>query len=181
MLRRYVNIIAIGAVSILLVLGFILYLYYATQPNRKPTPVEPKTPPKQVEQNFNWYMQFSVKQQKSTAYTEEPGAPLAANAGNYYIGGVAVHPRYPLRDGGKATVPILPFGTVIHFEKPITVQGQELSSMTVIDTGDVNYGLWPSHPYWFDIFWGSTNYYNNKSARAYGANLVDYHWYEPWQ
>lgn len=180
MLRRYANSIAIISVSILLMLGFILYLYYATQPSRKPAPVEP-TPQPPVEQKFNWYMEFSVKQQKSTAYTEEPGAPVAANGKDYFIGGIAVHPRYPLRDGGDATVPIIPFGTVIYFDKPINVLGQDLSSMTVIDTGDVNYRLWSSYPYWFDIYWGSTNYYNNKSARDYGTDLVDYHWYERWQ
>jgi hypothetical protein len=177
MLKRHVDSIAVVVISMLLMLGFILYLYYATQPSRKPAP----TPPKQTGQKLNWYMQFSTKQQKSTAYTEEPGAPLAANGKPYHIGGIAVHPRIPLQDGGKATVPIIPFGTVIHLDKPIKVQDREFSSMTVIDTGDVNYGLWPSHPYWVDIYWGSSNYYNNQAARSYGSHLVNYHWYEPWK
>lgn len=177
-LRRYANIIAVGAVSILLVAGFIFYLYYSTHPSRKPTP---QLPQKYTEKQLKWYIKFSVKKQKSTAYTEEAGAPLAANGKSYYIGGAAVHPRYPLQEGGKATVPLIPFGTVIHFKNPIKVQGRELKSMTIIDTGDVNYGLWPSYPYWFDIFWGSTNYYNDKGARDYGAHLIDYYWYEPWK
>lgn len=178
MLKRYAGTITVATLSILLVMGFIFSLYYFSQIARKPAP---EKLPQQVEKNLKWYMQFSVKQQKSTAYTEEPNAPLAANGAGYYIGGVAVHPRYSLREGGKATTPIIPFGTVIHLQEPIKVQGQEFNSMTVIDTGDVNYRLWPEYPYWFDIYWGSTNYYNAKSARDYGTHLVNYSWYEPWK
>jgi hypothetical protein len=179
MLKRYIGSITLIAVSILLMLGFILVMYYATEPNRKPAPTHPQPGP-QADKKYNWYIQFSVKQQKSTAYTEEPGAPVAANGQDYFIGGIAVHPQYPVGNGGKPTMPIIPFGTVIHLEKPIKVQGTEYKTMTVIDTGDVNYRLWPSHPYWFDVYFGSTNYYNSKSAREYGASLVNYYWYEPW-
>jgi hypothetical protein len=179
MLKRYANLIALGVLSVVLMLGLIFSLYYATHPNRKPAPQTPA--PSQPAENAHWYIRFSVRQQKVTAYTEEAGAPRAANGKNYYIGGIAVHPRYPVTNGGNPVIPILPFGTVIHFKEPIKIQGTDRSSLTVIDTGDVNYRLWSSHPYWFDIFWGSTNYYNSKSARDFGARLVDYYWYEPWK
>lgn len=178
MLKRYAHIIAIGTVFIILIIG-LLYFSSARYANRKP--LNPVTPEKQVERNYNWYIKLSVKQQKSTGYTEETNAPLAANGHRYYIGGAAVHPRYPLQAGGKATVPLLPFGTEIHLYKPVTVLGNELHSLIVIDTGDVNYGLWSQHPYWFDIYWGSTAAFNVKEARKYGAQLVDYYWYEPWK
>ncbi len=128
-----------------------------------------------------WYVRFSVKDQRSTAYTEESGAPKAANGQPYFLGGIAVHPRYPINDGGSPLQPILPFGTVIFLETPVTIQGQEYDSLTVMDTGDVYYGLWPNYPYWIDIFHGTSNYYNVKEARDYGIPLTNYYWYEEWK
>lgn len=184
--KRYALITALAAVSLVVLLGII---YFTVTDNSKnisrkpenssPPKVEPKKP--NPEQDYKWYIKFSVKGQKSTAYTEDPYAPVGASGNPYYFGGVAVHPRHPLQYGGKATVPILPFGTEIHLNQPINVQGEEIQSFVVMDTGDVHYGLWPDHPYWFDVYWGSTNYYNVKDARRYGAHLTDYYWYEPWK
>ena len=125
-----------------------------------------------------WYIRFSVKDQTSTAYTEEAGAPLAANGKEYFIGGIAVHPRYP---GSDPRIPLIPFGTKIYLTKPITIQGQEYSTLTVMDTGDIYYGLWSGSPYWFDVYFGQSTYYNGKVAREYGTLPVDYYWYEEWK
>jgi hypothetical protein len=128
-----------------------------------------------------WYVRFSVKRQKTTAYVEETNAPLAASGQTYFTGGIAVHPRYPVQSGGDPVEPLLPFNTVIYLEKPIVIQGQKYTSLTVMDTGDVNYRLWNSYPYWFDVYFGPANYYNIKEAQAYGTPLVDYYWYEEWK
>lgn len=183
---RNQRIIAIIGICILLLAGIIYWYQKGTPTNPKPfsSPTPPANPESQkssAAKDYKWYIKFSVKQQKSTAYTEAPAAQAAASGRDYYFGGVAVHPRYPLQSGGKATTPIIPFGTEIFLNKPINIQGEEKKSLVVTDTGDVNYGLWPEHPYWFDIYWGSTNYYNDKGAREYGSHLTDYYWYEPWK
>ncbi|NLW92347.1 MAG: hypothetical protein GXY34_12205 [Syntrophomonadaceae bacterium] len=137
--------------------------------------------PLSKKQEPKWYIQFSVKDQRSTAYTEEAGAPLASNGQPYFLGGIAVHPRYPLQYGGDPRVPLLPYGTVIYPNKPIKIQGDYYNALTVMDTGDVNYGLWENHPYWFDVYYGSGNYWANQAAREYGTPLTSYSWYEEWQ
>lgn len=178
---RNKHTLAIALIIILITAGFVYYWQKSFQPSRKPDISQTPLNNSKQSQDYKWYIEFSVEQQKSTAYTEASSAPVAANGHSYYYGGVAVHPRYALQYGGKATEPIIPFGTEIFLKKPITVQGEEKKSLIVTDTGDVNYGLWPEHPYWFDIYWGNTNYYNDKDARQYGSHLTDYYWYEPWE
>lgn len=170
-LRLLASVVVIGIILIAL---FFLIIPKKS-PQRSPRPVQP------VDKDSQWYIQFSVKNQKSTAYTEESGAPVAANGKSYFIGGIAVHPRYPVNSGGKPREPLIPFGTEIYLEKPIKVQGQEFTTLKVMDTGDVNYLLWPDYPYWFDIYSGTGNYYNTKDAKDYGAPLVNYTWYEKWR
>ncbi|MEN6350280.1 MAG: hypothetical protein ABFD08_12900 [Syntrophomonas sp.] len=174
--------------AIALILVFVasgLYLQsrnnQKTQPQRKTDTSEPGPSENKDEQNAKWFIQFTVKNQKTTAYTEEVSAPRPSSGKSYFIGGIAVHPRYPVNDGGDPRVPILPYGTVIHLAKPINVQGQEFTALTVMDTGDINYGLWPGYPYWFDIYYGNTQYYNVKNAKEFGTDLADYYWFEEWK
>ncbi|MGI6467825.1 MAG: hypothetical protein GXZ09_02550 [Syntrophomonadaceae bacterium] len=143
-----------------------------------------KKPPAEVPQKplaekaeAQWYVKFSVKDQKSTAYLNYSGA-LPSSGGRYYIGGVAVHPIYP---GADPRQPIIPYGTMIYLEQPVKVHGREMSAFTVIDTGDIYYGRYGSTPYWIDIYWGSGGYYGNLSATEFGIQTVDYYWYEPWR
>ncbi|MGE5391035.1 MAG: hypothetical protein ACM3PE_08210 [Deltaproteobacteria bacterium] len=149
--------------------------------SKKESSPQPAKKPLSKKQEPKWYIQFSVKDQHSTAYTEEAGAPLAANGQPYYLGGVAVHPRYPIQYGGDPRTPLLPFGTVIYPDKPIKIQGDYYNALTVMDTGDVDYGLWENHPYWFDVYYGSGNYWANQTARKFGTPLTSYSWYEEWR
>lgn len=169
---------------ILVLFGFIFIIFRVTNPPQpKPIPGPDITEPEPGQSNQaepKWYIQFSVKDQKSTYYTEAVRAPASASAHGYYIGSGAVHPRNPLNAGGEARHPIIPFGTRIYLSKPIEVQGQQFDSLVVNDTGDVYYGLWRKYPYWVDVYAGSTNYYTNKAAREAGVDLIDYYWYEPW-
>ena len=91
--KERMRILASLAVTIIIALALLLTLTLKKAPQRSPQPS-----PKPAE--GKWYIQFSVKDQKSTAYTEEPGAPVAANGKGYFIGGIAVHPRYPVTSGG---------------------------------------------------------------------------------
>lgn len=170
--KRNLRLLAAAAVIGIVFIGLLFSLIPKKTPPRPPQPVE---------KEGKWYVQFAVKNQKSTAYTEESGAPVAASGKEYCIGGIAVHPRYPVNSGGDPLEPLLPFGTIIYLEKPIKIQGQEFTYLKVIDTGDVNYRLWSAHPYWFDVYHGTGNYYNNKDARDYGVPLVNYSWYEEWK
>ncbi len=145
----------------------------------KSIPPESKKPP--AAENSKWYVQFSAHKQRSTAYTEERGAPVAADGSAYFLGGIAVHPRYPANAGGDPRQPLIPFGTEIFLDEPVVVQGQKYNTLKVMDTGDINYSLWPGHPYWFDIYYGPADYNNNASAQKYGIPLTDYHWYEEWR
>ncbi len=147
---------------------------------KKESSPPPKKPPIVAKQP-KWYIRFSVKDQRTTAYTEEVGAPKASNGQPYFLGGIAVHPRYPIQYGGDPRTPLIPFGTVIYPEKPIKIQGQEYTALTVMDTGDVTYGLWESHPYWFDVYSGSGNYWANQEASKFGIPLTSYYWYEEWK
>jgi hypothetical protein len=95
--------------TIILVFAAGLFIYFIKQPDQvpqKPNTVQPPTDnPK-----FTWYIKFSVKDQKSTSYTEAASAPVAASGKRYFIGSGAVHPRYPLNAGGNPIQPIIPFG-----------------------------------------------------------------------
>ncbi|MGE5397466.1 MAG: hypothetical protein ACM3MK_08040 [Chitinophagales bacterium] len=135
-------------------------------------------PKKPLPQAKQWYLVNTVRNQVSTAYTEPVGAPVSASARPYFIGGVAVHPRVP---GGSHLEPVIPFGTVIHLIKPnaLTIQGKTMNTFVVTDTGDADWALWPSSPYWVDFYYGTGNYWNNLAASNYGKNSIDYYWYEP--
>ncbi|HHV15347.1 MAG TPA: hypothetical protein GXX58_02070 [Gelria sp.] len=122
--KERMRLLGAAAIIIIVALALLLSLTLKKAPQRSPQPA-----PKSAE--GKWYIKFSVKDQKSTAYTEEPGAPVAADGKEYFIGGIAVHPRYPVNSGGDLREPILPFGTVIHLEKPIKIQGQEFKILRV--------------------------------------------------
>ncbi|MGE5404127.1 MAG: hypothetical protein ACM3PP_04225 [Candidatus Saccharibacteria bacterium] len=143
-----------------------------------PVPLK-KTPiPKKPLAQKQWYLVNHAVHQVSTAYTEPPGAPLAASARPYFLGSVAVHPKVP---GGSQIDPIIPFGTIIMLENPktIKVQGRDINAFTVLDTGDAYWSLWPDSPYWIDVYFGTGEYWNTKAASDYGKKFVDYYWYEP--
>lgn len=170
---------------IIIVLFIALFLIFQASPKPEPKPIPPTdtvqpekadTPTAQPK----WYVQFSVKGQKSTYYTEAAHAPASASAKGYFFGSAAVHPRYPLNAGGEARQPIIPFGTVLYLYEPVEIQGNKYDSLMVNDTGDVYYGLWRKYPYWVDIYAGQANYYTNKAAYKSGVRLIDYYWYQPW-
>lgn len=165
--------------SMLLLFLAAYFIYQSRQPAPKPTK-KPAPTEKSTQADPKWYIQFSVKNQKATAYTEAASAPVSSAGKEYFIGSGAVHPRYPLNAGGEARSPIIPFGTTIFLSEPIEILGEKQDSLVINDTGDVYYGLWPAHPYWVDIYFGQTNYYNNKSASNAGVKLIDYTWFEPW-
>lgn len=133
------------------------------------------------DQDLKWYIKFSVDNQQATAYVEEAYAPVAANGQEYFIGGVAMHPVYPINAGGNPLKPAIPFGTTLYLDKPIKVQGKEYTSVKVMDTGDVNYRLWSEYPYWLDIYFGTANYYNRLDANEFGTEKVSYYWIEEWR
>lgn len=145
---------------------------------KKPSAEVPQKPLVVEEAETQWYIRFSVQNQKTTAYVEPGQAQRASSGGTYYIGGVAVH---PLKPGVDPRNPIIPFGTMIYLDEPLQVQGREMSAFKVIDTGDVAYGRYGNTPYWFDIYWGQSNYYNVQSASKFGIKTVNYYWYEPWR
>jgi len=171
--------------AIVILLLIITFSVFSVKHSPAPKPVPPELTDSGNKANLptqpTWYVRFSVKNQKSTYYTEATRAPASASAHGYFIGSGAVHPQYPLNAGGDARHPIIPFGTEIFLSNPIEVQGQKLTSLTVNDTGDVYYGLWHKYPYWVDVYSGTTNYYNNKSAFQAGVDLINYYWFEPWQ
>ncbi|CFW97582.1 Uncharacterized [Syntrophomonas zehnderi OL-4] len=163
------------ATLVVFLAAYLIYEVNRPQPAKKPAPTQ-----EFPQGESKWYIQFSVKQQKATAYTEATSAPVSSAGKKYFIGSGAVHPRYPLNAGGEARSPIIPFGTIIYLSKPIEIAGQKHNSLVINDTGDVYYGLWPAHPYWVDIYHGSTNRYSVKSADQAGIRLIDYTWFEPW-
>lgn len=158
---------------LIFVASWFVYKQNHPGPAKKPDKTTEKASP-------NWYIQFSVKDQKSTAYTEAASAPVSSAGKEYFIGSGAVHPRYPLNAGGEARNPIIPFGTILYLDEPINILGEKHDTLVVNDTGDVYYGLWPSHPYWVDVYFGNSNYNNNQSASKAGVKLINYTWYEPW-
>lgn len=180
MVRNW-RMVLIPVLALAVVAGAFFLYQWKNKPEPKPIKKPDIVQPKQTDTKQNWYIKFSVKDQKATSYTEEANAPVASSGDNYFIGSGAVHPQYPLNAGGKTTQPIIPYGTTVYLDKPIDIQGAKHSTLVINDTGDVYYGLWRSHPYWIDVYYGQTNYYNNKSANKAGVRLIDYHWYEPWR
>ncbi|PKM76389.1 MAG: hypothetical protein CVU90_12805 [Firmicutes bacterium HGW-Firmicutes-15] len=169
---------------IIVFLFIVVFLIFQgkPKPEQKPIPpaetVQPEGETAKVEPK--WYIQFSVKGQKSTYYTEAAQAPASASAKGYFLGSGAVHPLHPLNAGGEARQPIIPFGTRLYLSEPVEIQGNKYDSLLVNDTGDVYYGLWHNYPYWVDVYAGQTNYYTNKAAFKSGVKLIDYYWYQPW-
>lgn len=163
------------ALSILLLFAGVLYGRYRQQHSipQKPIPSQPE-PISEPE----WYVQFTVKKQKITAYTEQSGARRASSGQNYSQGVIAVHPLYP---GIDPRIPLIPFDTLVWLNEPVEIHGQAYDSFRVIDTGDIYYGLWGKTPYWFDIYYGTGTYYNNKGARDFGVKERDYNWVEKWR
>ncbi len=179
---RDARILIIPLLIMVLFMALFLILQ-GKQPEPKPIPPVETEQPDQAEAPAalpKWYVQFSVKGQKSTYYTEAPQAPASASAKGYFLGSAAVHPLYPLNAGGEARQPVIPFGTVLYLSEPVKIQGNNYDSLVVNDTGDVYYGLWRKYPYWVDIYAGQTNYYTNKAANESGVKMIDYHWYQPW-
>jgi 3D (Asp-Asp-Asp) domain-containing protein len=167
--------------AVIILVFLSVYYIYNGQKQSTPPPSKKPVPEKKIDASkAKWYIQFSVKEQKATAYTEAASAPASSAGREYFIGSGAVHPRYPLNSGGEARSPIIPFGTTLYLLEPVEVQGEKYSELVVNDTGDVYYGLWPSHPYWVDVYFGTTNYYNQQSASKAGVKLINYRWYEPW-
>lgn len=167
--------IALITIAVILLIIATTLLIANNQKNK----VNPKPEVKNSEtKEGEWYVVFSVKDQKVTAYVDEATVSLSSSGRNYFTGAVAVHPIYSGADPRK---PIIPFGTTLYLDKPIMVQGQERTSFEVIDTGDVYYRLWSEYPYWFDVYFGTGNYYNRKDARDFGTDLVSYYWVEKWR
>jgi len=170
-----------------LALVFIILLTVIIDNSRKHISQKPAEPdssdiqPDSEEEEVHWYIKFSVENQRATAYVEEAYAPVAANGQDYFIGGAAMHPLYPVNYGGSPLEPIIPFGTTLYLSEAIEVQGREYTSVQVMDTGDIYYGLWPESPYWLDIYFGTANYYNHLDARAFGTDEVSYYWFEEWR
>ncbi len=180
MLRDRLILIIPGVVLIALVLFYQYGHEKKPQPAKKPDITQQENS-NQSGQATTWYIKFSVKDQKSTAYTEEVGAPLASNGKTYFVGGAAVHPRYPLHEGGEARTPIIPFGTTLYLSKPVDILGTSYDQLIVADTGDVYYGLWRNYPYWVDVYHGRSYGYNLTQAGKYGVKPITYSWYEAWQ
>ncbi|NLB52434.1 MAG: hypothetical protein GX808_05795 [Syntrophomonadaceae bacterium] len=167
--KRILGII-ISTVLILLFFVFSIVTKY-NDPNQKP----------ESQEKAKWYIVFTAKSQRVTAYTAYSGATKAASGKDVFLGSVAVHPRVPRNQGGSVFEPVIPFGTRIYLKKPITVQGNNYDSFIVLDTGDVNYRLWKEYPYWIDVYWGTSNRYTVAEAHDFGIDLTDYFWIEEWR
>lgn len=163
--------------AVLIIFATALFYYLARDAEKKAAK-KPDIVRPQKEQDLTWYIEFTVRDQTFTAYTEEIGAPLASSGSRYFIGSVAVH---PLNAGGNSLTPIIPFGTTIFLEQPVTIHQQSYDQLVVNDTGDVYYRLWPSSPYWVDIYFGPASFYNQQTADKYGIKSNSYRWYEKWR
>ncbi len=180
---KHLRIIILAAfIAILLIISATLIIANSRDKiSQKPTAPDSSETQPQDNEDLQWYIKFSVENQRATAYVEEAYAPVAANGQAYFIGGVAMHPFYPINAGGSPLKPAIPFGTTLYLEKPVKVQGQEYTSFQVMDTGDVYYILWPEYPYWVDIYFGTANYYNQLDANNFGTDQVSYYWIEEWR
>lgn len=163
--------VLILVLAVMLIIGLTWWLF-RTKPEKRPVPTTPEP---------TWYVMFSVKKQTATAYTESSWAPVSSSGKGYFLGAVAVHPRYPVNSGGSPRQPIIPYGTVLHLHQPVKIHGKPYSAVKVIDTGDINYRLWSNSPYWIDVYHGTTDYWNNVNANKFGTNEVDYFWVEKWK
>lgn len=161
---------AIAAAAGLIILTAIIWSLTRPEPEKKPIPTEKE-----------WYVMFSVQNQKATAYTNHSGGVLSSSGQPYFFGAVAVHPRYPVNAGGDPLQPIIPYDTVLHLSEPLMINGQSFSTLQVIDTGDVNYRLYPHSPYWIDVYHGSGDYWSIINSQEFGIKEVDYYWVEKWK
>lgn len=175
-------ILLTGLAILLIILATLLIANSRNQISLKPPPLDSSgIESEQDLSDAEWYIKFSVENQQATAYVGESYRPIAASGEVCFIGGLAMHPLYPLNKGGNPLEPVIPFGTTLYLEEPILVQGQEYKSFQVMDTGDVYYGLWRDSPYWLDIYFGTANYYNRQDAKAFGTQRVNYYWIEKWR
>jgi hypothetical protein len=170
--------VALFTIMAVLIIGVLWLLL--SHPAKKPLPPAPS---KVTQSKSEDYLICVASQQMSTGYTEPSWGPPASSTKGYQIGTVAVHPRIATQWSGDPRDPIIPFGTTIHLLNPsaVKVNGKWYDSLMVNDTGDVNLGLWSAYPYWFDIYFGSTEYWSTTAARAYGTHKIDYYWVEKWK
>lgn len=175
---RHLRIVLFITLLIILLIIAITIIISNSQINQKPK--NPQSTEQTNGDGQKWYVKFSVSNQKATAYVGE-GIPIGASGNHCFIGGVATHPLYPVNSGGHPLQPAIPFGTTIYLNKPLEIQGSSYLSFKVMDTGDVNFRLWPEHPYWLDIYWGNANYYSRLSSQKFGTNIVSYSWVEEWR
>lgn len=175
---RHMRLIMLASFLVILLIISVTVIISNSQISQKP--LQPQPAELNGEREPKWYIKFSVNNQKATAYVGE-GIPIGASGNYCFIGGVATHPVYPVNSGGHPLQPTIPFGTTIYLDKPIEVQGSQYHSFKVMDTGDVNYRLWPEYPYWIDIYFGNANYYSRLNAREFGSDTVSYSWVEEWR
>ncbi|KUG03969.1 hypothetical protein ASZ90_018632 [hydrocarbon metagenome] len=173
------SMILVTFIAILLIISATLIIAnYRNNISQKPIAPSEKQPD---DEDLDWYIRFSVEDQQATGYVAEAYSPITSSGEVCFIGGVAMHPVYPINAGGDPLIPAIPFGTTLYLDKPINVQGKEYTSFQVMDTGDVYYGLWPEYPYWVDIYFGTANYYNRLDAINFGTEKVSYYWIEEWR
>jgi len=166
--KRQLYILA--TVAGLIILTAIIWLETRPEPEKKPLPQEKE-----------WYVMFSVQNQKATAYTNHSGNVLSSSGQPYFFGAVAVHPRYPVNAGGDPLQPIIPYNTILYLKEPLQINVQSFSTLKVIDTGDINYRLYPDSPYWIDVYHGSGDYWSIINAQEFGIKEIDYYWIEKWK
>lgn len=160
----------LAGVVVLLLLAIVIWWSSQMKPEKKPLPTEE-----------DWYVIFSVNNQKATAYTNHSGNALSSSGKKYFFGSVAVHPRYPVNAGGDPLKPIIPYNTVLYLQEPLDINGQPFSTLQVIDTGDINYRLHSDSPYWIDVYHGSGDYWSIVNSQDFGIQYVDYYWIEKWK
>lgn len=68
--------------------------------------------------------------------------------------------------------PYIPFGTIIYYDRYVTILGNSYSSFDVEDTGDPNF---VQSTYWTDLFFGPAS--NWQAAINYGNQIVTYAYY----
>lgn len=167
----------------IIIVGGIMYCLSARKPEQlKPVP-SPQTPRSAKHEIKKDYLICVARNQIITGYTEPSAGPPSASSHQYFIGSVAVHPLSSAAWGGDPRQPLVPFGTEIHLLKPhsLKVNGKWFDSLIVLDTGDVNYSLWSNYRYWFDVYFGPTQYWTQLMARSFGAKKADYYWVEEWR
>lgn len=177
--RQQRQIIAIIFIAAAILITFIWLLL--SPPAKKTLP--PSPPPKAEKTPAEDYLICVASQQMTTGYTEAGSAPPGSSGQGYFPGSVAVHPRVGTQWGGDPRHPIIPFGTTLHLLDPqaVKINDQWYDTLIVNDTGDTNMRLWSAYPYWLDLYFGSTNYWSNRSARDYGTRKADYYWVEKWR